>query len=235
MTKLAIRGAAVAAAAGVAIGALSTGAANADTFIPLPTDTASNTVGGSKVTLKISNQSARLSPGMVAVPTTRNAWVSGTISVTIDGAKADGGSIAAGYLVGCQINFGAKATAGASATPGLGFDGGGVTGLDGMGAKATGNVGGTITLSAGQVGAQYLVFDRATWPQPGDEISPDWNTPSNSFKFKGKSGSLSFNDQTIGVDQCAGYAQARFFAVVKAKVGNSEGHTTLWSKPFTLG
>lgn len=232
MKNIAIRGAAIAAAAGVAMGALSTGAANADTFIPLPSDSTTSKIGDATVTVSIKNQSAKLSPGMVALPTTRNAWVSGVVSAKINGGKADGGSIQAGYAIGCQVDVGAaKVTAGVEAASGasVGFNGPTIE----PSVKAT--TGASISLAAGSTGTQMLTYDRATWPSAGDEISPDWADPSTGFKFKGASGSLAYTEQTIGVDGCAGYAQARFFAKVKAKVGNTQGTVILWSKPFTLG
>lgn len=237
MKNIAIRGAAVAAAAGVALGALSTGAANADTFIPLPSDSTSTKIGDATVTVSIKNQSAKLSPGMVALPTTRNAWVSGVVSAKINGGKADGGSIQAGYAVGCQIDVGSAAvTAGVGANSGAHFDSDSAAKTPtGITPSVSAKTGGSIKLAAGSIGTQMLTYDRATWPSPGDEISPDWADPSTGFKFKGASGSLAYTEQTIGVDGCAGYAQARFFAKVKAKVGSSQGTVILWSKPFTLG
>lgn len=232
MKNIAIRGAVVAAAAGVALGTVSTGVANADTFIPLPNGSVSNKVGDSTVTVSITNQSAKLSPGMVALPTTRNAWVSGLVSVKINGGKPDGGSIAAGYAVGCQIDVGS-----AGVTAGVTGDSGASVGFNGPtiepSVKAT--TGASISLKAGSIGTQMLTYDRATWPSPGDEIAPDWADPSTGFKFKGASGSLSYTEQTIGVDGCAGYAQARFFAKVKVKSGNTQSTVFLWGKPFTLG
>ncbi|KXP03744.1 MspA family porin [Tsukamurella pseudospumae] len=232
MKNIAIRGAAVAAVAGVALGTLATGTANADTFIPLPNGSTSSKIGDATVTVSITNQSAKLSPGMVALPTTRNAWVSGVVSAKITGGKADGGSIQAGYAVGCQIDVGKT-----EVTAGVTGESGASVGLNGptIQPKVTAKTGATISLGAGSVGTQMLTYDRSTWPSPGDEIAPDWADPSTSFKFKGASGSLGYAEQTIGVDGCAGYAQARFFAKVKAKVGNTQGTVILWSKPFTLG
>lgn len=231
MKKLAFRGAAVAAAAGVAMGALSTGAASADTFIPLPNSSTSAKVGGATVTVTVSNQSAKLSPGMVALPTTRNAWVSGLVSVKVDGGKASSGAISAGYLVGCQIDVGS-----AKVTGGIEGKSGNVTA---NGPTLTPSVdattGASISLAAGSVGKQMLTYDRATWPKPGDTVSPGWDSPSTSFKFSGNSGSLSYTEQTIGVDGCAGYAQARFFAIVPVQVGDTKSRVVLWGKPFTLG
>ncbi|NMD55080.1 MULTISPECIES: MspA family porin [Tsukamurella] len=232
MKNIAIRGAVVAAAAGVALGTVSTGVANADTFIPLPNGSVSNKVGDSNVVVSITNQSAKLSPGMVALPTTRNAWVSGLVSVKINGGKPDGGSIAAGYAVGCQVDVGS-----AGVTAGVTGDSGASIGFNGptIQPKVTAKTGASIKLSAGSIGTQMLTYDRATWPSPGDEIAPDWADPSTGFKFKGASGSLAYTEQTIGVDGCAGYAQARFFAKVKVKSGNTQSTVFLWGKPFTLG
>ena len=236
MKKIAIRGAAVAAAAGVALGALSTGAANADTFIPLGVSTTTQKVGDANITVTVKDHSARLSPGMVALPTTRNAWVSGNVSAKIDGKGASGGSIAAGYAVGCQVDVGA-AQVNLGAKAGINDKNGNVVDSTGyVGAPSvSGSTGGSLKLAAGSIGTQMLTYDRATWPSPGDEVSPDWAEPSTGFKFTGANGSLSFQDQTIGVDGCAGYAQAKFFAKVKAKVGNTEGYVILWGKPFSLG
>lgn len=232
MKNLAIRGAAVAAVAGVALGAASTGVANADTFIPLPTETVTQKVGDGSITISLGKNSALLSPGMVALPTTRNAWVSGSVSVKLSGTKASGGSIQAGYVVGCQVQIG---SAGLSLSSGA-------TGpvLNSDTSKASiagvsGSTGANLKLAAGTIGTQALTYDRKKWPKPGDEISPSWNTPSQSYDFDGANGSLSWADQTIGVDGCGGYAQARFYVYATGKVGNNEGTAVLWGKPFTLG
>lgn len=231
MKKTAIRGAAVAAAAGVAMVAMSTGAANADTLLNLGTTSTTQKVGSANVTITLKNHTAKLSPGMVALPTTRNAWVSGVVSVKVDG-KAKSGSIGAGYIVGCQVNIGGSIGAKAPLDSGVG-----VSSDNGLSFTPSAKVttSGAISLAAGEVAVQPLTVDRATWPSPGDEISPDWSAPSNGFKFSGTSGSLSYADQTIGVDQCAGYAQAKFFAKVKVTVGDTQSTLFLWGKPFTLG
>ncbi|GAA1071453.1 MspA family porin [Tsukamurella spumae] len=280
MKNIAIRGAAVAAVAGVALGTLATGTANADTFIPLPNGSTSSKIGDAlrniiaaaalaaagtitvgllapvapagadtviplrdatqsvkagagTITVSVKGQRARLSPGMVALPTTRNAWVSGAVSVKVSG-DADGGSIEAGFLVGCQIDVGeASLDLGAGASSGATFnDPDAGTGIK---PSVSGTTGGSIKLAAGSVGTQSLTYDRATWPKPGDEIDPDWSAPSTSFDFTGSGGSFTYSDQTIGVDGCAGYAQARMYVIVRAQVGNSKGRVILWGDRFTLG
>ena len=205
--------------------------ASADTVISLRDSVTTAKAGNGSITVSARAQKARLSPGMVALPTTRNAWVSGAISVKVSGVDADGGSIEAGYLVGCQVDVGS-----ASVTGGMEGTLPGRDPKDGpYGAAVTGNTGGTLSLSAGSVGTQSLTYDRATWPKPGDEIDPDWSAPSTSFDFTGSSGSVTYSDQTIGVDGCAGYAQARLYVIVRAQVGDSKGRVILWGDRFTLG
>ncbi|AUN39264.1 MspA (plasmid) [Tsukamurella tyrosinosolvens] len=232
MTTKLIRTAATAVMAGLAISATSQGAAHADTFIPLPNASTTAKMGSATLTISITKQSARLSPGMVALPTTRNAWVSGVVKAEVTGGTGDGGAIAAGYMVGCQIDVGtASVSADTPVDSGTSFDAGATTVKPSV--KAT--TGASIALSAGSVGAQMLTYDRAIWPKPGDEFSSSWQYAASNFKFSGSSGSLTYSDQTIGVDGCAGYAQARFFVKVTASAGNSRRTVVLWSVPFSLG
>ncbi|MDF0531159.1 MspA family porin [Tsukamurella sp. 8F] len=242
MKKALTRGAAVAAVAGTALAAMAGGAANADTYIPLPGGTVSQKVPGGSVTVRLTGEHARLSPGMVALPTTRNAWVSGTVTVTLNGAAAKGGNIGAGYVVGCQINLdSAGVKAGVDGASGASVDAGADGLTPAIAPKATVTSGATVTLSAGSIAKQPLIRDKPKWPEAGAEFSPDltggggWQSPSTGFKFTGKTGTLSYSDETIGVDGCAGYAQARFYASVGSLFGDHETKTLLWGKPFTLG
>ncbi|WP_231703066.1 MspA family porin [Tsukamurella asaccharolytica] len=188
--------------------------------------------GAGTITVSVKAQRAKLSPGMVALPTTRNAWVSGVVSVKVNGAAADGGSIEAGYAVGCQIDVGsAGVEAGVEAASGASVDFNGPT----IQPSVTASTGASLSLAAGSIGTQSLTYDRATWPKPGDEIDPDWSAPSTSFDFTGSSGSFTYSDQTIGVDGCAGYAQARLYVIVRAEVGDTKGRVVLWGDRFTLG
>ncbi|MGX9293976.1 MspA family porin [Tsukamurella paurometabola] len=232
--RFTLAAAGLATAGAVTAGLLMPATASADTVIPLRDATQSAKVGSGSIVITVKGQRARLSPGMVALPTTRNAWVSGTVSVKVNGAEADGGSIEAGYAVGCQIDVGdASIDLGAGAESGATFnDPDAGTGLS---PSIKGTTGGSIKLAAGSVGTQALTYDRATWPKPGDEVAPDWYAPSTSFDFTGASGSFTYSDQTIGVDGCAGYAQARLYVIAKAGIGNSKGTVILWGAPFTLG
>ncbi|MDF0532651.1 MspA family porin, partial [Tsukamurella sp. 8J] len=96
MKKTLIRGSVAAAAAGTALACVAAGTAQADTFIPLPNGKVTQRVGSGAITIVATGQSAKLSPGMVALPTTRNAWVSGTVRATIKGKEPGNGSIQAG-------------------------------------------------------------------------------------------------------------------------------------------
>ncbi|GAA4404337.1 hypothetical protein GCM10023147_46670 [Tsukamurella soli] len=241
MKKSILRGAAVVAAVGAAFGALSSGAANADTYIPLPDGRVVQPLpGGGSIVVTITHQSAKLSPGMVALPTSRNAWASGVVRAKINGPTPGNGTLKAAFIVGCQIAVD-SASVGLSGVGGSGAD---ITPSATISADGSGS-GAALSLSTGGIGYEWLTWDKPTWPKPGDAFKPDvsndqgWEAPTNNFSFTGDSGSLAYSDATIGVDGCAGYAQARFVVYVTGDVstknGASEGTATLWGKPFTLG
>lgn len=103
--RRAVRVAGLGAVAAVALGLMSTGAANADTFVPLP--------GGEKVTeagdvtVKIARdaESAKVSPSLAANGAGRVAWVSGDVFVDLQGeVPEEGAELTTGYIVGCQID-----------------------------------------------------------------------------------------------------------------------------------
>jgi hypothetical protein len=253
MNKLFTRTLAAAAVAGCAVTALSTGAAGADTYIPLPDGQTVNPIGDGSVTVRISNQHAVLSPGQVALPTTRNAWVSGMVTVDIAGTNPGNGSIHAGYLVGCQVNL-SSANVGLSGSANSGVS---ATYTDSTGQFTTaaspsgsGKATSSISAKAGGIYVEPIELAPPNLPKAGDSFKPDVEPPGNGndiganmgferptryFPFKGRHTSTSFSDVTIGIDGCAGYAQARFYAYTTAKVGTNEGFTVLWGKPFTLG
>ncbi len=239
MKNLITGGAIVAAAASVALTALACGTANADTFIPLPGGrTVQPLPGGGSIVVTLTGEHAVLSPGMVALPTTRNAWVSGTVRAHITGPKPGNGTLKAGYVVGCQVALGSTSVGiTGSGDSGVSLSGTSVSVAPSISASSSAS----MSLSAGTIAAEFLTFDKPTWPKAGDSFKPDvtgdmgWQGVTNNFAFTGDSGSLAYSDETIGVDQCAGYAQARFFVYVTGQSGNHEGTAVLWGKPFTLG
>jgi hypothetical protein len=210
----------VGAAASMALGLFSTGAANADTFIPLPGGEITKTLSdGTVVTVRLVGESATISPSMGSTPIHRNAWASASAQVEIAGGEKVGGKIYPGYVVGCQVNIdggGAEGEAGAD--------------IDGESGEVSpsGEVGGNLTLGPGQAKSFYVLDIE----KPDDYGNEDHATNN---KFKGNSGSVTWSDQTIGVNGCGGYAQARSFVRVKVETDNVMSVVTLWGQPFSLG
>ncbi|WP_327110211.1 MspA family porin [Nocardia sp. NBC_01730] len=219
-TKLA-RAAGLCASAVITMGLLSTGAANADTLVPLPGGELTKTLSdGTVVTIRLVGESATISPSLGATPVHRNAWVSGSAQVELSGAA--GGSIFPGYTVGCQVNIaGGGATGGAT---------GGANWSDGQNVRPTAgaNTGGNLTLGPGQARSFY-VLDL--------EQSDDFGNESHKkrVRFRGDSGSVTWADETIGLSGCGGYAQARAFVSVEVETENVITWVTLWGAPFSLG
>ncbi|AQA21494.1 mspA family protein [Rhodococcus sp. MTM3W5.2] len=210
---------AVGAATAVAVGFLSAGAANADTFVPLPGGTISKTlVDGTVVTVTMTGESANISPSMGATPLHRNVWVSGSAKVELSGANADGGKIEPGYVVACQLTLGGKG----------GADTGMSSGWEGESVKQTAKSAGNLSIAPGQAkNVKLLDLEKA------DDFGGESHSGANGFK--GKSGSVTWADSTIGVEGCAGYAQARSYVKVTASTKNVSSTVTLWGQPFSIG
>ncbi|WP_040798429.1 MspA family porin [Nocardia higoensis] len=210
------------AAAAIGLGLLSTGAANADTFVPLPGGEIVKTLSdGTVVTVRLVGESATISPSLGSTPVHRNAWVSGSAQVEISGGEDIGGKIKPGYVVGCQVNIAG------------GGVGGGVDGsADWSGESVTGGVGasggGDLTLGPGQAQSFYILDI-----EEADDFGSESHAARN--KFKGNSGSVTWADSTIGLSGCGGYAQARAFVSVEVETANVITSVTLWGQPFSIG
>ncbi|MFE9787419.1 MspA family porin [Nocardia salmonicida] len=204
------------AAATIASGLLSTGAADADTVVPLPGGHITKTLSdGTVVDISLVGESANINPSMGSTPAHRNAWVSGSAQVSVSGDG--GGKIFPGYTVGCQVNI-----AGGDA---LGDAGGEV--VEGVEFGEV-NTGGELTVGPGQAKSFY-VLDL--------EMPDDYGNESHKTRnaFKGGSGSVTWADETIGLSGCGGYAQARSFVSVEVETDNVISWVTLWGAPFSLG
>jgi hypothetical protein len=216
--KYVARAAGVGAAAAMALGLLSTGAANADTFVPLPGGEISKTLSdGTVVTIRMVGESANINPSMGSTPLHRNAWVSGSAQVEVSGGN--GGAIYPGYTVGCQVNI-----AGGGASGGVD----GSADWNGGNPSVGANSGGNLSLGPGQAKSFY-VLDL----EQADDFGSDVHKKRNNFK--GGSGSVTWADETIGLNGCAGYAQARSFVSVEVSTDNVVTWVTLWGQPFSLG
>ncbi|MBC7302916.1 MAG: MspA family porin [Nocardia sp.] len=217
-TKAAARVAGAAAAATVALGLFSTGAANADTFIPLPGGEITETLpDGTAVTIRLINESVNISPSMGSTPLHRNVWASGRAEVQVHGAH-NGAKLSPGYVVGCQVDIsGGNATGGANgAVNSQGNGSGGVTS------------GGNLTLGPGQASTFWLLQVEGANAYGEESYVP-------AIKFKGQEGSVTWADSTLGLAGCAGYAQARAFVAVEVTTEFGRSEMRLWGQPFSLG
>ncbi|MGI5220574.1 MspA family porin [Nocardia sp. CA-290969] len=215
--KSAVRIASVAAAAAAAVGLFSTGAANADTFIPLPGAELHHTLpNGLQVTARIANESALINPSMGSTPLHRNTWVSASAQVEVHG-KHKGTKITPGYVVGCQVDI----------SGGTGQGGAGAA-MKGENLSANASTGANLTLGPGQA-TSFLILDIEKPDVYGNE--------GHQFatKFTGPSGSVTWTDTTIGLNGCAGYAQARSFVRVEVSTDNGISEFRVWGAPFSLG
>ncbi|TJZ80198.1 porin [Rhodococcus oryzae] len=207
------------AAAAVALSFCSIGAANADTVIPLPGGTITKTLAdGTEVTVTMTGESATVSPSMGSTPLHRNVWVSGSAKVEISGGSgAEGGSIEPGYIVGCQLTLGGETGADA----GIGAEWKGA-------AEPTAGGAGTVSIGPGEA-ASFPILDLESADDFGGE------SHSGEHSFEGDSGSVTWADSTMGVDGCAGYAQARSYVNVTVDTENVMSTVTLWGQPFSIG
>lgn len=207
----------IGAAAAVAVGLLSVGAANADTFVPLP----DGQKAGPGVTISRTGEHAVISPSMAANGAGRVVWVSGNaiadVTVTPEGepgpnngptgedgtnnSSTHGASqLNTGYIVGCQVSIGDEAI-GLGGSLGLSLDGG--------------NVGGSVGVEVGPGEVKFVQIDYKDITKPG--------------KY-----SVEYQDAEIEIQGCAGYAQARSYTVVEI-IGDHYSKTTLYGQPFSIG
>ncbi|MFC6014179.1 MspA family porin [Nocardia lasii] len=218
-----VRAAGLGAAATMALGLFSTGAASADTFVPLPGGHITKVLSdGTVVDISLVGESANINPSLGSTPAHRNAWVSGSAQVTVSGGGD--GKIFPGYTVGCQVNIAGGGVNGeAEGTQGWADN-------QGNPGATTGGVstGGELTLGPGQARSFY-VLDL--------EMADDYGSETHKTRnaFTGGSGSVTWADETIGLSGCGGYAQARSFVSVEVETDNVISWVTLWGAPFSLG
>lgn len=215
------RAAAAAGVTGVAVMGLTSLGAGGAAAAPVPNTTITKTlVDGTPVTIQLFGQSANVTQPLIPFPTTREVWVSGKIRVTV-GGQAEGGTVAAGYIVGCQVSvdLGAEGgiSGGAAATPNT--SGGATVEPDGSG---TG--GATIGLGPGAAGYVPII----------DETDGDDDTVS-SYSFAGNRGGVAYSQEKFGVTGCGGYAEAKAKVTVTVDTDAVKGVVTLYGQPFSLG
>jgi hypothetical protein len=211
--------ASVGAAAAVVMGLLSAGAANADTFVPLPDGQKVNPAG--TVTLTRTGERAVVSPSLSANGAGRVVWVSGNAIADVretpegeigpnNGATGAPGTnnssthgasqLSTGYIVGCQVSIASDAIS-AGVSGGVNLSGGAL--------------GGSIGLNLGPGEVKFVNIDYKDITKPGVY-------------------SVEYQDAEIEIQGCAGYAQARAYTVVEV-IGDHYSKTTLYGQPFSIG
>ncbi|MFC0454654.1 MspA family porin, partial [Rhodococcus jostii] len=158
-----------------------------------------------------------------STPLHRNVWVNGKASVELQGAGAKGATITPGYILACQVDFGAKGDGGASTKMTIDEDSGNL-----VSGPLAGKSSGAITLGPGQA-KNVTILDL----EKKDAYGGESHTGGN--KFTGKTGSVTWADSTLGVSGCAGYAQARSYVKVAVSTDNVSSNVTLWGQPFSIG
>ncbi|MFT3715941.1 MAG: MspA family porin [Gordonia sp. (in: high G+C Gram-positive bacteria)] len=220
--KRVLSGAAVAGAALVGIAGITAGAAEAG---KLPGATKTRSFDAGSVTIRLFDESYKITRAVTNVPTSREVFVSGKVRVTTSG-DVKGGNIGVGYIVGCQLNFGASANGGA----GVDIDNtDAITGAISSGTftpatpSPSGGVGGGFSLSPGQ--AAYVPVIKAN--VGGNSV--------DSFNFGDATGGVAYSQERFGVDGCAGHAEAVAKVTVKVSTDEFKGNISMYGKPFSLG
>ncbi|PYE19280.1 MspA protein [Williamsia limnetica] len=206
--------AAAAAISGVTAVALATMGAGAAAAGPLPGGKTTQVLDdGTAVTVSLFGESVNITPSMAAIPTSRNVWLNGKIKVDVAGG-AEGGNIEAGYIVGCQLNFGANA-------------------------GATGGIGGALTETGIAVGEPEAGAEAGFSLAPGEAtyvaFFSDEDGNNTGFDFEGATGGLAYSQETFQIDSCAGFAEAKAFVKVTVETESTTGIVTLYGKPFSIG
>lgn len=204
------------AVAGVAAAGVLTGAGSADAG-PLPGAFKSKNVPGGKVTIRLFNESYSVQNSVANNPFSREVFVSGKVKVTTGGG-IEGGTVTTGYLIGCQLDFGARSEGGIDITndkPDIAI------GDSGFGASP--GVKGAFKLAPGE--AKFVPVIRAS--VGGSAVE--------SFDFTGKTGGVAYSQERFSVDGCAGFAQARALVNVQVSTSGAKSNVTLYGAPFSIG
>ncbi|WP_454162319.1 MspA family porin [Gordonia iterans] len=217
MKNLNKRVAAGVAVAGAALMAVSGVAAAPAEAAKLPGATKTKSFDEGSLTIRLYDESYRITRAVTNIPTSREVWVSGKVSVQTRGG-VKGGNVNVGYLIGCQLNFGAEGGAGIKYKfnyegdqPKNPFD------------NDDTSMGAGFELSPGE--AAYVPVIKTSIN--GSDV--------DSFNFGNARGGVSYSQERFGVDGCAGHAQGMAKVTVKVKTDTFKGNITMYGKPFSLG
>ncbi|MFT3659891.1 MAG: MspA family porin [Gordonia sp. (in: high G+C Gram-positive bacteria)] len=205
-TSRVLAGAALAGAAVIGVTSMGPGVAEA---AKLPGFTKTKNLNGGSVTIRLFDESFRIQRSVANNHFSREVFVSGKVKVTTSG-KVEGGSVNAGYIVGCQLNFGASSEGGVEQE----------FGADQPEASAKAG----FTLSPGE--AKYV---------PIVNVVDDEDEEIDAFDFSDARGGVAYSAERFGVDGCAGYAEAMAKVTVRVETDGFRGNVTAYGRPFSIG
>lgn len=214
ISSRAVRTVAVAMTYLVAVGVWSSATAVADTTVPLP----DGQIDGPGIHISSTGERAIISPSLAANGAGRTAWVTGNVAVDIDtppgvvgpnnGATNDPGTNDSSTHGASQMTVGYIVGCQVSIGDLSASVGAAVTQ---SGPALSGGL--TLPLAPGQV--KWVAIDYLEMPESGRYY-------------------INYQDYSMEIQGCGGYAQARQFTVVE-KIGVDYAKTTLYGRPFSLG
>lgn len=215
-----------------AAGLIGTGQAEAAS---LPGVQKSRSVPGGEIAISVFDQRYSIQTPVTNVPTSREVLVSGKVRVRTSG-EIEGATVTPGYLIGCQLNFGASSSAsGAITTVEDDQASISVPTFDPVTGAPTGTQSVPVPVDKGSaLKAGFTLAPGAAKFVPVIKTSINGSTVS-SFTFSGNNGGVAFSQERFGVDGCAGFAQARPIVNVKVASDTFKGSVTLYGKPFSIG
>ncbi|GAA4404341.1 MspA family porin [Tsukamurella soli] len=224
--KAAVRVGVAAAVVATAASALASGAANADTYVPLPNGTKNLLTGSSlRVVLSSTGNHVKILPSL-ATAQTRTTWVTSNAHVDVSGGdKSTSGTLNLYVISGCQFPNAIGASFGATGGPtaGLGVGTTGVSPSAGVAGGATGGL--SIPLTPGTT-------QGVAW---GSSAEYPWTAQIDGVNITGNGRfNVGMKDYDINYSPCSGYAQARVVTWLEL-TGNSRVEGFLYGAPFSLG
>ncbi|WP_338837386.1 MspA family porin [Gordonia polyisoprenivorans] len=207
---------------GVALmGMVAAGAGEASAAPVANTTVTKTLVDGTPVTVELFGQNVSYQNSIVeSFNLVREVWVSGKVRVNV-GGQATGATVAAGYIVGCQVNIGLDG--GASSQNSIGLTPGSDPAVNSGNDDGT-SLGSTLSLGPGQAGYVPIVN---TTDSDGDGVT--------DYTFTGSQGGVAYSQETFKVSKCGGFAEAKAKVTVTVDTAAVKGVITLYGKPFSLG
>ena len=219
ITRRVAAGVGVTGAALMAITGMGTGNALAGA-VPNTTIT-KRLVDGTPVTVQLFGQNVNYQNSIVeSFNLVREVWVSGKVRVTV-GGEAEGGTIAAGYIIGCQVNVGvgAGASGGVENTTAPSENGG-------LSSTTTPSAGAETSLELGPGQTEYVPIVNTT--DSDDDGVTD-------YTFSGSSGGVAYSQEYFKFSNCGGFAEGKAKVTVTVDTDAVKGVVNLYGKPFSLG